>query len=698
MIQKLLLSSALLAACSSHDASTRGNKDNGATATKLVVDMSRPMPAGLDESSLDMTVNPCDDFYQYACGGWMEKTEIPGDKALTSRGFVAITDQNEQALKTILEEASMKKAPPETAFAKQMGDVYGSCVDEAQLNQSLGEVKKRIAQFTAAKSARDLAKTVGTLHASAVFPFFRVGDEPDLKNPTEVIAGLAQGGLGLPDRDYYTDDSERNKAIRASYTSTIEKFFKLLGESEAQAQKSASSVMMLETRLAHASLSRVEMRDPNKLYNRINRSGLKTQAANFAWDEYMTALGAKNVEAVNVSSVPFFVEVSAIAKDMKVEAVRPYLAWTFLRSSIIALPQAFQDEWFAYQAKNFTGAKEDRPRWKKCVAFSEANLDEAVGREFVRRHFPADSKAKTGDMVKALQTSFEKNLNTLPWMDTATREAALAKVRKMVSNNKIGYPEQWRDYSALKSSRQSFLSNVVELSRFEMARLLSKIGKPIDRTEWHMPASMVNAYYEPQMNEIVFPAGILQPPFFSATATDAVNFGAMGMVVGHEITHGFDDEGRKFAADGSLSDWWSASSAAAFVEKASCVKNQFDQYPAIENLKLNGQLTLGENVADLGGLKLAHAAMLEWTASRPTVANDAPRYTTSQQFFLGYAQSWCTKMRKEQAELRAKTDPHAPPYWRVNGPLGNLDAFRTAFMCTEKSKIQRSGVERCQIW
>lgn len=664
---------------------------------KWVVDLTKPMPPGLDEGAMDLTVDPCSDFYRFACGGWMKTTEIPSDRALYSRGFVSIAERNEAALKEILEEAAASKLPPATPFAAQLGDAYASCMDEVAIEQGLPQIKKFIADTTGSKTAADLAKAVGMLHAFGFPSFFAVGSQQDLKNPAEVIAGLDQGGLGLPDRDYYLDETPRMASIRTAYLAHLEKFFTLLGDKAEAAKAAAAAVLALETRLAKASMSRVDRRDPYKLYNRVDRKGLKEKATDFHWDSYFAAVGLKDVQATNVSSIPFFAELGAVAKDTKPEILKPYLTWVVLRGSVLALPKAFQEEAFAFASKNFTGAKEDRPRWKKCVGFVDGQLSEALGREFTTRFFPEESKARTNAMVAALQESFEQNLKALPWMDEETRSRALVKVRSMVGNNKVGYPDAWRDYRGLKTDRKSFFTTLVGASRFELARQLGKIGKPVDRTEWLMSVPTVNAYYEPQKNEIVFPAGILQPPFFNKDATDAVNFGAMGMVVGHEITHGFDDEGRQFDADGSLKDWWTPASGQSFVKRAECVKKQFDGYTAVEELKVKGDLTLGENVADLGGLKLAHAAMSRWTSKKDAVP--APvRFDQSQQFFLGFAQSWCTKLRPEAARLRATTDPHSPPEWRVNGPLSNAEAFRSAFQCRAGAKMVRGEGERCAVW
>ncbi len=658
----------------------------------------KPLPPGLDGAALNEQANPCEDFYEYACGNWVKSTEIPADRPRWSRGFDSIAARNEEILRGILEAASTGKASEGTPYAQKLGDFYGACMDEAQLEASLPALKAELAKLTAAKSAKDLAQAVGTLHARSVFPLFTFGANTDLKDATQVIGEVDQGGLGLPDRDYYLRDDEKSKSLRAAYAEHMKNIFVLLGETPEAAAKSATSVMELETALAKASLSRVERREPKNLYHRLERKGLKTTAPGFPWDVYFTAAGAKDVQTLNITHPAFFQEVDRLVKTMKPAAWTPYLTWHYVSGVIPALPKAFQEERFRFTAQNLTGAREDVARWKKCVRFTNAALGEALAQPFIAQTFGAEGKKTTLQMVEEIEKSFERNLDTLAWMDAPTREQALVKVRKIV--NKIGYPDKWRNYDALKVERGSFLTSLANASAFEQARQLAKIGKPVDKSEWLMSPPTVNAYYNPPFNEIVFPAGILQPPFFNREATPSVNFGAMGMVVGHEITHGFDDEGRQYDAEGNLRDWWTPASDKAFRERVACVKEQYDGYTAVDELKVNGALTLGENVADLGGLKLAHAAMEAWLARDAEAAKQANsyRFSPSQQFFLGYAQSWCSKYRTPFARQMAVVDPHSPPYWRVNGPVVNLPAFRQAFQCQEGSKMVRPAAQRCEVW
>ncbi|WNG46223.1 M13 family metallopeptidase [Archangium minus] len=697
-MRKALLAACCLLVSACKTAEPAPAQPQSAPTPQQPVAETKPLPSGLDAAALNEQANPCEDFYEYACGNWVKSAEIPADRPRWSRGFDTISARNEEILRDILKAASKGQAAEGTPYAQKLGDYYGACMDEAQLEASLPVLKAQLAKLTAVKSARELAQVVGTQHAQSVFPLFRFSSNTDFKDATQVIGEVDQGGIGLPDRDYYLKDDDKSKALRTAYVEHMKNIFVLLGEQPEQAAKSAASVMELETALAKASLTRVERREPKNVYHRLERKGLKGTAATFPWDVYFTAAGAKDVQALNVSHPPFFAEVDRLVKTTKPAAWGPYLTWHYVTTVIPALPKSFQEERFRFTAQNLTGAKEDVPRWKKCVRFTNGALGEALAQPFIAQTFGAEGKKTTQDMVVEIEKAFERNLDTLTWMDAPTREQALVKVRKIV--NKIGYPDKWRNYDALKVERGSFLNSYVNAAAFEQARQLAKIGQPVDKTEWLMSPPTVNAYYNPPFNEIVFPAGILQPPFFNREATAAVNFGAMGMVVGHEITHGFDDEGRQYDADGNLRDWWTQASDKAFRERVACVKEQYDGYTAIDELKVNGALTLGENVADLGGLKLAHAAMETWLARDPEAAKQANsyRFTPSQQFFLGYAQSWCSKYRDAFARQMAVVDPHAPPYWRVNGPVVNLPEFQKAFQCKEGAKMVRPAAQRCEVW
>ncbi|XXF80413.1 M13 family metallopeptidase [Myxococcaceae bacterium GXIMD 01537] len=657
----------------------------------------KPMPPGLDLAAMDPAVDPCDDFYEYACGGWMRATEIPADQSRWSRGFNAIQSHNEEVLKGILASAAEGKGG-DVPGVKLLGDFYGACMDEAQAEAALPALKKQLARFASVKDAKGLARAVAGLHTRGLEGLFHFDPAQDLRDATQVIGEVDQGGLGLEDRDYYLKDDAKTKEVRDAYADHVKRIFELLGEKPAAAAAKSAAVMAIETKLAQASMSRVDRRDPEKLYHRLERAGLKKTAPAFPWDVYFAEVGAKDVQALNVVVPAFFTEVDSLVKTVKPADWNAYLTFHLVSGSVLALPKRFQDEDFRFNSKALTGAAEDQPRWKKCVQMTDELVPHALAQPFIAQTFGADGKATTSQMVSEVEGAFERNLDSLAWMDAQTRAQALVKVRKIV--NKIGYPDEWRSYERLKVVRASFLTSMYEAQSFERARKLAKIGKPVERGEWLMSPPTVNAYYNPPYNEIVFPAGILQPPFFNREASPAVNFGAIGMVVGHEITHGFDDEGRQFDADGNLKTWWTEGSDKAFRERVACVKNQYDALTAVDELKVNGALTLGENVADLGGLKLAHAAMEAWLAKNGEAKAQAEsyRFSPSQQFFLGYAQSWCSKWRNAFARARALTDPHSPPFLRVNAPLSNLPAFQQAFQCKEGAKMLRPAATRCEVW
>jgi len=691
-----LLLPLVLAACASAPpappppATTPAKSETAAKAADAVV---RPMPSGLDAASLDESVKPCDDFYQYACGGWLAANPIPADRSLWGTTAV-LAERNQVVLREILEVTAAGNPPEGTPYAKQLGDFYATCMDEAKLEKVMPEVKARLARLDRVSGSKAIATEVARLQRSGADTLFEYASISDAKNATEVIGAVRQGGLGLPDRDYYVSDTAKMKEIREAYRAYVTQMFGLLGDAPSVAAAKADQVMDLETRLARAALDRVASRDPIKTYHRMTRAELKALGKGFDWDRYFAEVGTATVDALDVKHPPYATTVSAVVVETPAKQLRTYLAWAFLRSQVLALPKRFSDASFAFQSKYLTGAKQDLPRWKKCVAATDGALGEALAVPFVQRTFGEDGKRATKAMAEAIVHAFEANLDSLSWMDAPTREQARSKVHKLYQ--KIGYPDRWRAYDRLATDRKSFLGNQKRAADFESARDLRKIGKPLDRAEWRMTPPTVNAYYSSSLNEMVFPAGILQPPMYAREATDAVNFGAIGMVIGHELTHGFDDRGRLFDADGNLTDWWSPEAGKAFVERAACVKTQYDGYVSVDDLHLNGALTLSENVADLGGLKIAFAAMQAWAKEHPDRMVRDARFTPEQQFFLGAGQAWCRNIRPEELRRRVTVDPHSPARFRIDGPFSNMPQFQAAFGCPAGAPMVRQT--RCEVW
>ena len=699
---------------------------------------AEPVAAGpalmsVDESALDKGVSPCTDFYEFACGSWSRATPIPADKPSWTRSFDVIQERNENELRAILERyaAGQGKDEPD---AKKLGDFYASCVDEAAIEKAgLGALKADFAAIDRIKTAKDLVPVLASLHGREVRAGFDFESQQDFKDATQVIAAVSQSGLGLPDRDYYLKDDEATAKIRAAYVEYITAMFTLLGDKPEAAKADAATVLRFERALSLSSMSRVEQRDPQKIYHRLERVGLKKAAPDFAWDAYFAALGVPDVSAINVAQPEFMKGFDALLlassscaaepprEDAEKAGINPaatkpvakgapakakacpaaakrfpaaewktYLRWQTIRAAAPSLSNKFVDERFRFEHV-LTGAEKLPPRWKRCVRAVEDGLGDALARPFVAKMLGAEGKQATKQMVQNLEQALSDDLDHLSWMDAETRQKAHEKLAAIT--NKIGYPDTWRSYDALAVDRGDFLANRMHAAAFEAKRELAKIGKSLDRTEWQMTPPQVNAYYDPSMNEIVFPAGILAPPFYSSGATRAANYGGIGMVVGHELTHGFDDEGRQFDAKGNLRDWWSKSVGEEFDRRASCVEKQFDGYIAVGDTHLNGKLTLGENIADLGGLRIAYAAMKKELLTHP---QPKASYTPEQQFFLGFAQAWCTNQRPEYALLQAKNNPHSLPRFRVNGPVSNLPEFAEAFQCKPDAPMVRK--DRCEVW
>ncbi|TKD10388.1 M13 family metallopeptidase [Polyangium fumosum] len=645
---------------------------------------------GLDGAALDKSVNACTDFYQFACGGWLKSTEIPSDEANWVRSFSEIDKRNELALKTILEDAGKAKNPDSTT--KKIGDYYAACMDEASVDAAgITPIKPLVDRARKVASAKDVTTLVSDLHAKGIFPLFWISGEQDPGDATRVIATLDQGGLGLPDRDYYTKDDDDSKKLRADYVAHVERMLKLAGLAEADAKKAAANVLALETDIAKVSKTRVERRDPKGIYNMVSRADLAKKAPAFPWDAYFKALGISDVKQANLTSIPFFEGIDKLLGSVKADVWQSYLTWMIVRASADELSKPFVDEAFAFRARLF-GLKEQKPRWKRCVDATDHALGELVAQPFVASHFAGDSKRAAEQMVQEISKAFGVRVRSLDWMDDKTKERALAKLSSMAYL--IGYPAKWRSYD-FEVDRKSYGKNAMAAGTFEQKRRLAKIGKPVDREEWQMSPPMVNAYYDPQKNHMVFPAGILQPPFYDVKAAIQVNLGGMGMVVGHELTHGFDDEGSQYAGNGNLENWWEPSVGELFKKKTTCVEEQYSKYEPLPGVKLNGKLTLGENIADLGGLRLAFMAYREMRkgAANMTVAGG---FTEDQQFFLAHAQAWCAKSRDEYARLHAKTNTHSAPRFRVNGPLVNTPEFAQAFSCAEGTPMHPAKV--CSVW
>lgn len=643
---------------------------------------------GLDGTALDRSVDPCKDFYQFACGGWLARTEIPADKAAWSRSFSVIGDRNEDALHQILDTAA--KTVAGDADTRKIGAYYDACMDEETIeSQKTKPLRPLLRLVNQVKDSKSLTSTVAELHRRKIWAFFDVSDTQDAKDATRVIAEIDQNGIGLPDRDYYLE--ARWKEARDKYAKHVERMMALAGSPASTARQVAEDVMRIEAELARASKSRVERREPRTMYNRLDREGLVAKAPHFSWDDYFKSLGAGDLREINVTSPHFLEGLDRLIETEKPAALRGYLAWHIVRSLAPMLPKAFVDESFAMEA-TLTGQKEQRTRWRRCVGSADVALGELVAQPFLKQNFSPESKVATERYVREISEAFAAAIHELDWMDAATKTKAEEKLKAMAYL--IGYPKRWKTYD-FEVKPKSFVENALAARTWDFARSLAKVGKPVDREEWHMTPPTVNAYYSQQMNHMVFPAGILQPPFYSAKASIPVNLGGMGMVVGHELTHGFDDQGSQYDGKGNLANWWSERDGARFRAKTDCIANQYAEYEPLPGLKLNGRLTLGENIADGGGVKLAFSAYRAMRKDAPEVVR-ADGFTEDQQFFLGVGQAWCNKQREENARLRAQTDPHSPGKFRVNGSLANLPEFSATFSCAAGTPMHRDNA--CSVW
>ena len=655
-------------------------------------------PPPLDPQNMDTSVKPQDDFFMYADGGWIKRTEIPSEYSRWG-GFNELIERNNDALHIIAEEAINTHVDPRLApEVQKVGDYYASGMDEKTIEAVRTKpLEDEFKSIDAIKDRNDLLKAVAHLHTIGVDALFDFTSGQDAKDSAREIAQAVQGGLGMPDRDYYTKTDEASKKLRDQYVDHVTKMLTLLGGPAATASDHAKKILALETKLAEASRTRVQLRDPQKNYNKMPLSQLQKLTPDWNWSDYFKQINLLEPPNINVHQPEFFKTADDVFKSAPIEDWKAYLRWHLIDAAAAELSKDFVDEDFNFKERVLHGTQQIKPRWKRVIASTDDAIGEALGKLYVAFDFPPQAKARALELVNNLKEALSDRIKTLEWMDEPTKQEALKKLAAM--RVKIGYPDKWLDYSMLQIDRGPYVSNAIRAGKFETTRELNKIGKPVDPTEWGMTPPTVNAYYNPNMNEIVFPAGILQPPFFYANADDAINYGGIGAVIGHEMTHGFDDQGRQFDAAGNLRDWWTPESAAKFKERSQAIVKQYNEYEPLPGLHVNGDLTQGENIADLGGVKLAYAALQKALEKNPQArAGKIDGFTPDQRFFLSFATIWKSKQRDEDLKLRLNTDPHSPAHYRVDGPLSNLPEFQKAFNLPDNCPMVRAPDKRVNIW
>ena len=652
-----------------------------------------PYTPSLETKFLDRTADPCVDFYQFACGNWNALNPIPADQARWDV-YSKLQTENLRYLWAILEDAA-KPAATRTASQQKIGDYFASCMDEAAVEKAgAAPLKARLDTIAALTKTADVAPLVAKLHLMAGDDgfLFGFGSSQDFSDSSREIAFASAGGLGLPDRDYYTKTDAKSREIRGRYLEHVAAMLQLLGDSPEAARAEAQTVMAIETDLAKAQLTRVDKRDPYKVFHKMTRGQLAALTPSFDWPAYWRGIGLGAPAQINVTEPEFLKEVEHQLKTRSAADWKTYLRWHLAHSESAYLSAEFTKANFDFYSKYLRGVEEMAPRWKRCVRYIDRDLGEALGQVFVSRTFTAETRGRALAMTREVEQAMERDIQGLTWMSPATKQKALVKLHSVV--NKIGYPEKWRDYSAVEIVRGDFLGDVDRSAAFENKRELAKIGKPVDRSEWQMTPPTVNAYYDAQMNDINFPAGVLQPPLYDPKMDDAPNYGNTGATIGHELTHGFDDQGRQFDAKGNLHDWWTSQDAAEFVKRATCVSDQYSQYTVVDDIKNNGKLTLGEDVADLGGTMLAYVAWKEATKGKDLKPVDG--FTPEQRFFVGMAQWACGYERPENKRLNAMTNEHSPDEFRINGVVSDMQEFAQAFSCKSGQPMVRE--KACRVW
>lgn len=658
-----------------------------------------PYTPSLDLTVMDRTVDPCEDLYRFACGAWSQVNPIPADQSRWSV-YAKMANENQRYLWGVLGTLAAPAPAGETRSVNQakLGDYFASCMDEGAVQAAgLQPLQPLLARIAALKDRRDLPALLAELQLAAGSDrlFFGFSAGQDFADATRQIAFAYAGGLGLPDRDYYLKGDAKTREVRTAYEAHVARTFELLGDTPAAAREAARRVLAVETALARASLSKVDKRDPYKTFHVVDARGLQALMPGFDWAAYQATLGTPPGQArYNVTEPAFFKALGAQLRQRPLADLQTYLRWQLTSSLSPALGDAFVQANFDFYGQTLTGTPQLKARWKRCVELVDAQLGEALGQEFVARNFTPDLKAATVQMTDEIEAAMARSIDSLAWMSAETRARAQAKLKAIV--NKVGYPERWRDYSAYAVQRGDFLGNVVRGNAFEARRRLAKIGRPVDRGEWSMTPQTVNAYYDAQMNDINFPAAVLLPPLYDPRLDEAPNYGNTGGTIGHELTHGFDDEGRQFDAQGNLKNWWTQKDAREFEKRAACVADQYATYTVVDDIKINAKLTLGEDLADLGGLVLAWEAWKAHMKGRTLENRDG--MTPEQRFFVGFAQWDCGEARPEALRVKAKVDPHSPSRWRINGVVVNMPEFEQAFACKPGARLVKKAGQHCKVW
>ncbi len=648
--------------------------------------------SGFDTARMDKSTDACEDFFQYANGTWLKNTQIPPTESRWGT-FNMLADSNNALLKDVLEKAAREKAKP-GSNTQMIGDLYETCMNEDAIEKSgLEPLKPFLAQIDALKTHDDVLKQIARMHNAGLPAVFGFGAAADAKDSNQLILSASQGGTSLPNRDYYTKDDPKSVETRAKFVTYVTNMFKLLGDSPDAAAAHAATVMDVQMRLAKAQLTPVERRNPDNSYNKITIAAAQQLTPNFLWSEYMKERGVPSMPDVNIAPTKFFTEMNTMMSDVPVDNWKAYLRFMAVNATATALPKAFADENFDFFGRYLSGQKERQPRWKTCVQTVDGMLGEALGMEYAKLAFTPAAKARMNELIDNLMASMKDRIEGLKWMSPETKKQAATKLSTF--KRKIGYPDKLRGYKGLTIDRKSFAGNTLRSAAFQIKRNFEDLGKPRDKTRMGMTPPTVNASYSPQNNDITFPAGILQPPFFNFKADDALNYGAIGGVIGHEITHGFDDQGARFDAEGNLKSWWTPEDTAKFNERTKCVVDQFNGYEVQPGLNINGALTLGENIGDFAGLTVSYHAYLRSLEGKPRPAN-IDGFTPEQRFFLGWAQVWAGKYTPEAERQQVAGNPHSLPKWRVNGPLSNMPEFAQAFGCKAPAKMIREKV--CEIW